>query len=71
MLQLKSNITKKVDVEKKIKLIDFDVNNNESGKYKVEVICKSAVYIKESNSGYLPEMYYLVFLTLYLEKKNI
>lgn len=33
-------------------------NNNKT--YKIEFICNSKVYAKESNSGYLPGLYYLV-----------
>lgn len=33
---------------------------NESGEYKVEAIWDSTVYTQESESGYLPDLYYLV-----------
>ena len=47
--------------------VDDDENNaaeldagDESGEYKVEAIWDSAVYARESKSGYLPSLYYLV-----------
>ena len=39
--------------------------------YKVEVIWNSAIYTKESESGYFLGLYYLVFWKSYLEEKNI
>ena len=46
-----------------------DAGDN-SGKYKVEVIWDSAVYARESESGYLPGLYYLVFWKKYPEEEN-
>ena len=40
--------------------MEFDVSDDESGEYEVEVIWDSAVYAKESKSGHLPGFYYLV-----------
>ena len=37
---------------------DFEAGNNEE--YKVDGIQNSAVYIKESTTGQLPRLYYLV-----------
>ena len=33
----------------------------DSNKYKLETICDSMVYARESKSGHLPGLYYLVF----------
>ena len=46
-------------MDKKVKQIEFDVSNNDSGKYKVEAIWDSTVYTRESE-GYLPRIYYPV-----------
>ena len=43
---------------------------NEGNEYKVEAIWDSAVYAKESESGYLPGLYYLDSWKGYLEKEN-
>lgn len=40
-------------------------------KYKIESIQNSKVYMKESKSSYLPELYYLVSQKDYLDKKNL
>ena len=42
---------------------------NEGSEYKVEAICNSAVYTRES-AGHLPGLYYLVSWKGYPEKKN-
>ena len=34
--------------------------SNQSGEYEIEIIWDSAVYTKESKSGHLPGLYYLV-----------
>lgn len=39
----------------------LDVDNNKSRKYKLETICKSAVYVKELKSNYdIPKLYHLM-----------
>ena len=43
---------------------------DDSGEYKVEAIRDSAVYARESESGHLPGLYYLVFWKGYLEEEN-
>ena len=50
---------------------ELDAGNNKSGEYKVEIICNSAVYARESKSDYLPGLFYLIFWKGYLEEKNI
>ena len=49
--------------------MEFDTDNN-SGKYKVEVIYNSAIYMKELKSGYLPGLYYLVLWKRYPKDEN-
>ena len=39
---------------------ELDASDNRSGEYKVEAIWDNAVYARESKSGYLPGLYYLV-----------
>ena len=47
--------------ENATELAELDAGNDEdSGKYKVEAIRDSAVYARESESGHLPRLYYLV-----------
>lgn len=49
-------------------LLELDNNNNK--KYKIKIIYKGEIYLKESDNGYLPDLYLLVFLKSYLEEKN-
>ena len=44
--------------------------SNENGEYKVEAIRDSEVYTRESESGYLPGLYYLVSWKGYPEEEN-
>ena len=57
-------------MDKEVQEIEFDEGDNKSGKYEVETIWDSAVYAKESKSGYLPGLYYLVSWKKYPEKEN-
>ena len=56
---LEQEITRKRRVDEEVRQIEFDAGNN-SGKYKMEAIWNSAVYARESESGHLPGLYYLV-----------
>ena len=49
---------------------ELDAGNNDSKKYKVEAIWNITVYARESESGHLSGLYYLVSWRRYLEKKN-
>ena len=52
---------------------EFSVSEFEPGddkKYEVEAICHSAVYARESESGHLPGLYYLVSWKGYPEEEN-
>ena len=55
---LEQDTTKKGRMDKNA--IELDAGNNDSGEYKVEAIRNSAVYAKESKSGHLPGLYYMV-----------
>ena len=57
---LEQDITRKGRVDKEARQMEFDAGNDESGEYKVEAIQDSAVYARESESGHLPGLYYLV-----------
>ena len=67
MSMLEQDITEKRQVDED--RTELDVGDNEGGEYKVEAICNSAVYAKES-AGHLAGLYYLVFWKEYSEKEN-
>ena len=50
--------------------MEFDVGDNESGEYEVEVIWDIAVYARESELAHLPGFYYLVSWKGYPEEEN-
>ena len=56
MLFIEQKIIKKKEINKNIGR--FEASNNK--KYKVEIIWNSIVYIKELETSYLLELYYLV-----------
>ena len=60
MSLLKQNNTKKEQVDKEVRQMEFDVGNNDSREYEVKVIQDSTVYVRESKSGHLLGLYYLV-----------
>ena len=66
---LKQDTTKKGWVDQEVRQIKFDAGDN-GEEYKVEVIRDSAVYARESESGYLPGFYYQVSWKRYLEEEN-
>lgn len=57
-------------MDENVRQIDFDVDNNDNKKYKVEAISNSAVYAKELKLDYLLRLYYLVFWKSYLKEEN-
>ena len=69
MLLLEQDTIRKERVDDK-HVEKLDAGNEGKGKYKVEAIWDSAVYAKESKSGHLPGLYYLVSWKGYPEKKN-
>ena len=64
---LEQNTTRKgwVDDES----VELDAGD-ENGKYEVEAICDSKVYARESESGHLPDLYYLISWKRYSEEEN-
>ena len=56
--------------ENATELAKLDANDNKDTEYKLEAICDSAVYTKESKSGYLLRLYNLVSCKDYLEEEN-
>ena len=60
VLLLERDITRKGWVDEEVRQIEFDAGDEESGEYKVEVIWDNTVYVKESESGHLSSLYYLV-----------
>ena len=67
---LKQDTTRKGRVDKKVRQMEFDIGDDESGKYKVDAIWDSAVYARESELGHLPGFYYLISWKGYLEEEN-
>ena len=57
-------------MDKEVRQIEFDTGNDDSGEYEVEAIWDNAVFAKESKSGYLLSLYYLVLWKGYPEKEN-
>lgn len=68
MLLLEQDITRKWQVDKN-DVVEFDIGDNKSEKYKIEAIRNSAVYARKSKN-HLPGLYYLVTWKEYLEEKN-
>ena len=68
MSLLEKNTTKKGQVDENA--TELDASDDEGGEYKVEAIRDSLVYAKESESGRLPGLYYLVFWKGYPEEEN-
>ena len=60
MLLLKQNINKKKQVDEN-NATKLDAGNKNSGKYKIEAICNSAVYTRESELVQLLGLYYVIF----------
>ena len=50
--------------------MEFNIGDNDSGKYEVEAIWDSAVYTRESESGHLLGLYYLIAWKRYPEEIN-
>ena len=58
MSLLKQDTTRKGQVDENG--MELDAGENDSGEYKVEAICDSAVYTRKLESDHLLELYYLV-----------
>ena len=63
---LEQNITKKGQVKE----TQLELDTGEKEEYKIEAIWDSAVYVRESESGYLLGFYYLVSWKEYPEEEN-
>ena len=50
--------------------MEFDAGDDKSREYEVEAIRDSAVYARESESGHLPGLYYLILWKRYPEEEN-
>ena len=69
MSLLEQDITRKGRVDKKTSQLEFE-DDGEGKKYEVEAIRKSAVYTKESESGQLSGLYYLISWKGFSEEEN-
>ena len=69
MSPLEQDTTKKGRVDKEVRQIEFDTDDD-GEEYKVEAIWDSTVYTRESESGHLSGFYYLVSWKGYPEEKN-
>lgn len=58
MSLLEQDITRKKQIDKNVRQIEFDIGN--SKEYKVKTFQNSMVYAKMSKLGYLAEIYYLI-----------
>ena len=67
---LEQDTTRKGRVDEEVRQMEFDAGDDESGEYEVEAIRDSAVYARESESGHLPGLYYLVSWKRYPEEEN-
>ncbi len=68
MSLLEKDTTRKGRVDETTSRLEFESNGN-SKEYKVEAICDSIVYARESE-GHLPGLYYLVSWKGYSEEEN-
>ena len=69
MSLLEQDTTRKGQADKKVRQMEFDFGDN-GHEYKIEAIWDSTVYAKESKSGYLPGLYYLVLWKEYSKEEN-
>ena len=68
MSLLEQDTTSKGRVDKNA--TELDAGYNDSGEYEAEAIRDSAVYARESESGHLPGLYYLLSWKKYSEEEN-
>ena len=67
---LEQDTTRKGRVDEEVRQMEFDAGDDESGEYEVEAIRDSAIYARESESGHLLGLYYLVSWKRYPEEEN-
>ena len=65
---LEQDTTRKERMDKRVKELELEAGD--SKEYKVKAIRNSAVYASESESGQLPDLYYLVAWKGYPEEEN-
>ena len=70
MSLLEQNTIRKGRVDEEVRQMEFNASDDDGGEYKVEVIWDSAVYIRESELGHLPGLYYLVSWKGYSKEEN-
>ena len=68
---LEQDTTRKGQVDEEVRQIEFNTGDDESGEYKVKAIWDSAGYARESKSGPLLGLYYLVSWKRYPKEENI
>ena len=68
VLLLEQDNTRKKQVDENVTELESDAGDNK--KYKVEAIWDSTIYVMESESGYLPRLYYLIIWKGYSQEKN-
>ena len=68
MFLLEQDTTKKGRVDEKTSQLEFE--DDEGEEYEVEAIRDSAVYARESESGHLPGLYYLISWKGFPEEEN-
>lgn len=71
MLLLEHDVTKKGQADKVISYLEFESDDSNEKKYKVEAICNNVVYVKKSKSSHLSGLDYLISWKSYLEEENI
>ena len=69
MSLLKQDITEKGRIDGNTLQLEFE-DNGKGEDYEFEAICNSTVYVKESESGQLPELYYLISWKKFPEEDN-
>ena len=67
---LEQDTTRKGQVDKEVRQMKFDADNNNSREYEVKAIRDSAVSTRESESGHLPGLYYLISWKRYPKEEN-
>ena len=70
MSLLEQDTTRKGRVDKEVKQMEFNAGDDDSREYEVEAIWDSAVYTRESESGHLLGLHYLVSWKGYPEEEN-
>ena len=68
MSLLEQDTIRKEQVDNENNAAELDAGD--SGEYEMEAIWDSAIYAKESESGHLPDFYYLVLWKGYPEDEN-